>query len=59
MIFLQSLNALIWHCTCVLNMFLAVIGSMFSVSSTTGEVTLLGALDREATRRHVITIQVS
>lgn len=34
-------------------------GSIFSVSSTTGEVTLLGALDRETTRTHVITIQVS
>ena len=52
---------MMWHYTCVIKYLLdhALTGSIFSVSSTTGEVTLLGALDRETTRTHVITIQVS
>ena len=32
---------------------------MFSVDSATGEVTLLGVLDREMTETYAITIQVS
>ena len=44
---------------CSRNDLLDSTGSIFSVSSTTGEVTLQGVLDRETTRTHVITIQVS